>query len=150
MLTKEEFPMRNLKFKTLLLASSLICIGNFAYAANTPMLAYKNQRGSIIKLRWQPQEKNTGILSGTFTSAVGDCHKDMNVPVPISGFYNGNAITISINFPHCKQVVAMTGNVNKNKTRISTIWLDAHIARDPQHKDWNTNLIGRDLYKKEA
>lgn len=142
--------MINLKYKTLLFASCLICVGNFAYAANTPVAIYKNQRGSILKLKWHSQKQDTGSLSGTFTTAVGDCQKDMNVPVPISGFYNGNAITISINFPHCRQVVAMTGNVNKNKTQISTIWLDAYIAKDPLHKDWNTNLIGTDFYKKEA
>lgn len=137
------------KLKIILISSCLICVGNYAYAANVTGI-YKNQRGSVLKLEWQSRGKNVGSLSGTFTTAVGNCQKDMNVPVPISGFYNSNAITISINFPHCRQVVAMTGNVNTNKTKISTIWLDAHIARDPEHKDWNTNLIGTDLYKREG
>src|SRR5665213_934712 len=74
-------------------------------------VTFKNQRGSTLTLRFQPGINNTGALVGSFTTAVGNCQADVGVPMPVAGFYNGNAIAVTVNFPHCKQVVAMTGNL---------------------------------------
>ena len=138
-----------MKSKKVLFASCLVSMCGVVHAEAASTVTYKNQRGSVLVLEWHAQDKDTGTLSGTFSTAVGDCSQDMNVPVPISGFYNGNAIALSVNFPHCEQVVAMTGNTTKDKTRINTLWLDAHIAKEPMRADWNSNLIGSDFYKKE-
>lgn len=121
-----------------------------AFAENNQIITYKNQRGSILTLTWQNDKDNTGTLTGTFNTAVGNCQADVGKPLPISGFYNGNAIAITVNFPNCKQVVAMTGNVTNGKNEIFMLWLDANQAKDPRGKEWNTNLIGADSYTKEV
>lgn len=68
--------------------------------------------------------------------------------LPITGYFNGNAIAITVNFPHCKQVVAMTGNTTNDQGEIHTLWLDATQAKDPTGQDWNSNIVGADSYKK--
>lgn len=55
---------------------------------------------------------------------------------------------LSYNFPHCKQVVAMTGNLNNDQTNLHPLWLDANQAGDPQGKNWNSNIMGADSYEK--
>lgn len=142
--------MTNLKNRVVLLSVLLVGVGSVAYAADTAETVYKNQNGSVLKLQFDSKDKNSGSLSGTFTTAVGNCKADINVPVPITGFYNGNAVSISINFPHCKQVVAMTGNFNKNNTQLTTFWLDTGVLKNSPHKDWNANTIGVDAFQKVA
>ena len=112
-------------------------------------MIYKNQRGSTMELVLHPQEGNTGTITGSFTTAVGNCKTDMGVPMPISGFFNGNAISVSVNFPHCKQVVAMTGHLLEENNALYTLWLDASQSADPMKKDWTANISGADYYKRE-
>jgi hypothetical protein len=107
-------------------------------------VTYQNQRGSVLTVTLHEVVNNTGTLTGTFTTAVGNCPTDMGVPMPITGYYNGNAVAISINFPNCKQVVAMTGTISD--TELHTIWLDAAQAKDPVVQNWNSNVIGADHY----
>lgn len=126
----------------------LCSMTHFAYAAEQPSMTYKNQRGSVLTLIWQDDKKDVGTLSGTFTTAVGNCKTDMNVALPISGFFNGNAIAITVNFPHCKQVVAMVGHLTHRHDKLTTLWLDAMQATDPTHKDWNANITGADDYER--
>jgi Avidin family len=130
------------------LAFYSLSVAHVANAANDQMLTYKNQRGSKMTLIFHQGEGNTGTLEGTFTTAVGECKKDVGVPLPLSGYYNGNAIAVTVNFPHCKQVVAMTGNFLDGQNQIQTLWLDASQSKDPRHKDWNSNIIGTDFYNK--
>lgn len=131
-----------------ILSFFLLALAVNTNAQNLEKNTYKNQRGSILTLKWHPTEGDTGYLTGHFTTTVGDCPEDMNVSQPIKGYYNQNTLTLSINFPHCKQVLAMTGNIDENKSKISMLWVDAHVTSDPDHKDWNTNLIGTDKYRK--
>lgn len=120
-----------------------------AYATPNSTITYKNQRGSTLVLAFHSgKQKDTGTLSGTFTTAVGNCEADMHLPLPILGYYNGNAVTITVNFPHCKQVVAMTGNISTDKRKLHTLWLDAAPASDPQGSDWNSNIVGSDSYER--
>ena len=125
-----------------------ILASHTVFAATDPTITYKNQRGSTMVLTWNAETKTTGTLTGKFTTAVGNCKEDMNVPLPLSGYFNGNVISVTINFPHCKQVVAMTGNVNGDQTGIHTLWLDANQANDPQGQNWNSNIVGSDVYQK--
>ncbi len=122
-------------------------------------VTYKNQRGSILSLTWNESDeskkakegdapKDTGSLTGTFTSAVGKCAAGNTVP--ITGYYNGNAIAITLNLPQCKQVIVMTGNLTNDNDEIHTLWLDAAQTADPRKDDWNTNIIGADHYKKKG
>jgi len=119
-------------------------------AATDPSNTYKNQRGSTMTLTWHADTDNTGSLSGTFTTAVGNCKEDVGVALPLVGYFNGNAISVTVNFPHCKQVVAMTGNVNNDLSNIHMLWLDANQADDPRGKNWNSNIIGSDSYERIA
>jgi len=138
-----------MKLKKLMISIgvSSILFTHSAFAAGDQSATYQNQRGSKMILTWHSDSKKTGTLSGTFTTAVGNCKKDMRVPLPLVGYFNGNIISVTVNFPHCKQIVAMTGNLNGDQTSIHTLWLDANQADDPQGKNWNTNIVGSDVYQ---
>ncbi|MGB6976651.1 MAG: avidin/streptavidin family protein [Gammaproteobacteria bacterium] len=135
-----------------LIIGSTLCLANIGYCANaatdSSSETYKNQRGSTMTLAWHANSRNTGTLTGTFTTAVGNCPQDVGIPMPLAGFFNGNAVAITVNFPHCKQVVAMVGNLTDNKNSLHTIWLDANQAEDPRGKNWNSNIVGSDTYQK--
>lgn len=133
---------------SVMVAGCFFCL-SFANASSAQGMIYKNQRGSTMELVLHPQEGNTGTITGSFTTAVGNCKTDMGVPMPISGFYNGNAISVSVNFPHCKQVVAMTGHLLEENNALYTLWLDASQSADPMKKDWTANISGADYYKRE-
>jgi len=132
------------------LAISLVCCSlsaaQLACAAPDQTIIYKNQRGSTMTLVFHSGEGNTGTLEGTFTTAVGECKADVGVPLPLTGYFNGNAAGITFNFPHCKQVVAMTGNLMNDRSKLHTLWLDAAPVDDSRGKDWNSNIVGSDAY----
>ena len=136
-------------FKTLIysLLFCLLGITHYVYAADQTII-FKNQRGSMLKLIFQNEKTNTGSLTGTFTTNVGNCKADVGIPVPIRGYFNGNAIALIVNFPHCQQLVAMTGNLTDHYDELHTLWLDAHNVKDPVNKNWDSNIIGADSYKK--
>lgn len=138
--------MKLTKKLTLLAACCAINAVQIADATPTRTNSYKNQRGSVLDLSFHMLDENIGIVDGTFTTAVGNCDADKNKPLPISGYYNGNVISITVNFPHCKQVVAMTGYISADKSKLTTLWLDAMNATDPNGSDWNSNIIGNDSY----
>lgn len=138
--------MNQLRYILVIAGMGILSMGCSEIASAQEMI-YKNQRGSIMKLELHPQEENTGKITGTFTTAVGNCKADMNVPMPISGFYNGNAISVAVNFPHCKQVVAMTGHLLEENKTLYTLWLDAAHTADPMKKDWTANITGADFYQ---
>lgn len=131
-----------------MVAACLFCL-TFAEASLAEGMIYKNQRGSTMELILHPQEGDSGTITGTFTTAVGNCKTDMGIPMPISGFFNGNAISVSVNFPHCKQVVAMTGHLVEENNALYTLWLDASQSVDPMKKDWTANIAGADYFKRE-
>jgi len=109
---------------------------------------YKNQRGSTMTLILHYDSKKTGTLTGNFTTAVGNCKEDIGKPMPLSGYFNGNAISFVINFPHCKQVIAVIGNFIHDQSKIETLWLDANQINDPNSQNWNSNIIGSDHYER--
>ena len=109
---------------------------------------YQNQRGSTLTLQWQGDEKQTGTLTGTFITVVGNWPADMNKPMPLTGFFNGNAVAFTVNFPNCKQIVSITGNVIKDGDEIPTLALGIAQNEYPTGKNWNSNIIVADVYKK--
>lgn len=123
-------------------------LSTYTQAALDPSMTFKNRRGSLLVLTWHADLLNTGTLNGTFTTAVGNCKQDVGIPLPLLGFFNGNAISITVNFPHCKQVIAMTGNVTHDQTKIHMLWLDTNQAEHPLKRNWNSNVIGSDLYER--
>lgn len=105
---------------------------------------YRNQNESMLVLTKTNKTPNTGTLTGSFTTAVGDCKPDMNRPMPITGVFNAQTIAIAINFPDCGQVIAMTGQVDSTGDTLNTTWLDTNTKAGA----WNSNLVGSDHYVK--
>lgn len=130
------------------LGLAVSCMAQVASATTSNSVIYENQRGSTLVLVWHPELGNTGTLSGTFNTKVGNCAKDMNQALPVKGYYNGDALSVAVNFPHCKQTIAMAGNVSEDQNTIHMLWLDANQAKDSNGKDWNSNIIGSDVYTK--
>lgn len=130
----------------LILALVFLTSINTAQAANDKKLTYVNQRGSTMTLVFHQLDGNTGTLAGTFTTAVGEHAKDVGVPQTLSGFYNGNAITVAFNFPHSGAAAAMTGNLLDGGNKIQTLWLVASDSKDPTHTNWNSNIVGTDAF----
>lgn len=127
------------------------CVVGFnAYAAtqNASTVAYKNQRGSVLTLDMPAQKSDTGEITGTFTSAVGVCKHAAGTPVPVQGYYNGNAIAITANYPKCGVVVAMSGHLSKDKNQLQMLWLVTSKAEEPGKKDWNATSTGADHYQR--
>lgn len=135
--------------KKCLLISSISFLTLSAFAEDQT-INYKNQRGSTMTLTWHQQDAkhNTGTITGTFTSAVGNCKADLYKAMPLTGYYNDNTVAITVNFPQCKAVAAMTGNVATDKQQVTTLWILANDAKDPIHKDWNSNVVGTDSFQK--
>lgn len=121
--------------KSLLIAILSTFIASTAFAAT-----YKNQNGSILIINKQPITATTGKIGGKFTTAVGDCKKDIGQAEDITGVYNGSTVSIAVNFPNCGEVVAMTGQIQGDE--LNTTWLDTHNTPG----SWNSNLIGSDHY----
>ena len=117
------------------------------YAAQKETIHFKNQRGSTMTLVWDEKgDNNTGTLTGTFTTAVGSCKPDVGVPQALTGYFNGNVLAMTVNFPHCKKVAAMTANISDDKTKMHAMWLVGNHANDPTGKDWDSNIVGMDTY----
>ncbi len=125
----------------------LIASNSYAAAVKTDQtISYKNQRGSTLSLNFDQAKNNTGSLSGTFITAVGNCQADMNKPMPVTGYFNNNVIALSINFPDCKQVVSMTGYLMPDKSHLKTLWLSTAVVANPNTTDWDSNAVGTDWY----
>lgn len=131
-------------------AASCLLIGSVQLHAATQTAVYKNQRGSVLFLTWQNEQNNAGKLTGTFTTAVARCKSALDNSAPVTGYYNGNAVALTINYPACGSVVAMTGNLTNNNNELQTIWLVAKGADDPVHENWDSNLVGSDSFKKQV
>lgn len=101
-----------------------LCMATSQAFAGQDTITYKNSRGSILELEFNQKEK----LKGTFTTAVAskDCQDVIGVKRPLIGYIDNSAITFSINYPTCGSVVSLTGHINENREKISTI---AIIAR---------------------
>ncbi len=114
-----------------------------------PSLKFQNQRGSTLTIVKKSTGGNAGMISGSFVTVVAskNCQQVIGKAVPVIGFYNGNAMALTINFPACEAVVGMVGNMVKENI-IQMIWLNAHQAKDPSGNDWNSRLIGYDEYRK--
>lgn len=139
----------SLNIKSKLICSALLLV-IFNAQAQSPVVQYKNQRGSVIAMTLQDEGNNAGTLKGTFTTAVGNCQAEVGKPMALSGFYSGNAVTISVNYPKCKKTVAMTGHFSEDRSQLHTLWLVAEESNDPRGKNWNSNIVGADHYQLQS
>lgn len=87
-------------------------------------ITYKNHRGSVLELQFS--DKNQ--LNGFFTTAVAskECSDVIGTKIPVIGYVDSTAITISMNYPSCGSIVTLTGHVSANKDKINAIALIAH------------------------
>lgn len=93
-----------------------------AVAGSKNSVTFKNEKGSILTLNWHGGTA-TGFLDGEFTAKTGVCEKDKLKAMAINGYYNGGLVTISINFLNCNQVMAMTGYVSKDRSKLEVMRL---------------------------
>jgi hypothetical protein len=130
------------------LLSSMLILNAPSYASTETQATFQNQRGSVMTLVWHETQSHSGNLTGTFTTAVGDCKAAINKPMPLTGIYTGTAVAITVNYPACNKVVAMMGNTNNQNSTLHTLWLVGANVTDPVKQNWNSNIVGSDDYKK--
>ena len=123
------------KLMNTLLVLSLCATGS-SFAAT-----YQNQYGSTLVLDKKPITQVAGEVVGTFNTAVGDCPADMHKPMPLQGYYNGSAFAVAVNFPHCHEVLAITGTIDGQK--IDTLDLDTYDHPGA----WDKTIIDADHYR---
>ncbi len=126
-----------------------VCLSGLASAATSAdyTVTYKNQQGSTLTLTWHPEKNNTGTLNGLLSSKAAGCSQ--GVPAAVSGVFTGNAIAVTVNYPKCDKVLAMTGNVKNNNAELQILWLMTAQAKDYM-RDNVGNQIGIDTYTKIA
>lgn len=120
----------------------------FAVTSADYTITYKNQQGSTLTLTWHPEKNNSGTLSGLLTSKGGSCSQG-SVPAAVSGIFTGNAVALTVNYPKCDKVVAMTGNLKNSNTELQMLWLVTSQAKDHMRDNAGVNL-GSDTYVKIA
>lgn len=131
-----------------LITAFLMAATTMAFAENNTATQFKNTRGSVLNLTMHAEGKDSGTLTGTFTSAVGNCAAALGKAVPVTGFYNGHAIALAMNFAPCKQVIAMKGHFDKKNQEINTLWLGVNTAKESATPQWDSNIIGHDHFVK--
>jgi hypothetical protein len=122
--------MKMSKIKLCGLVFGLISASNVVAAVTDQSATYKNQRGSVMVLNWHEDKNSTGV------------------PVPLQGYFNGNAVAITVNFSHCNVVASISGNLMNDNSEIQTIWLLASQVNGTANQDWNSNTVGTDHFKK--
>lgn len=93
-------------------------------------VTYKNQQGSTLTLTWHPEKANTGTLSGMLTGLVASCKQSAMTPAAVSGVFAGNAIAMTVSYPRCDKVVAITGNLRNGNSELPLQWLSAMSGKD--------------------
>jgi len=121
----------------------------FAVTSTDYTITYKNPQGSILTLTWHPEKNNSGTLNGLLTSKGGSCSQGSGMPAAVSGVYTGNAVALTVNYPRCDKVVAMTGNIKNNNAELQMLWLATSQAKDYMRDNAGVNL-GSDTYVKIA
>lgn len=128
-----------------------LCLNVSAFAVTSAdyTITYKNQQGSTLTLTWHPEKNNSGTLNGLLTSKGGSCSQGSGMPAAVSGIFTGNAVALTINYPKCDKVVAMTGNLKNGNTELQMLWLVTSQAKDHMRDNAGVNL-GSDTYVKIA
>ena len=137
--------------KLALASSAFLLISNSVFADVSKTASYKNQRGSVMNLEWSAEKDKAGTLSGTFTTAVSNnkCKDVVGKPAPVSGVYVGNAVALTVSYPGCDSVLAMSGNVDKDRSEMNLHWLLTRQGQDTVQESWDTTLTGVDHFKKQ-
>lgn len=133
--------VKRIKLSAVILSLSLASQG---LLADEP-ITYKNKRGSLLELHFNPNNE----LTGTFTTAVAskECKDVIGAKQPIIGYADGSAISLSVNYPSCGSIVTLIGHINTNKDRMDIIALIAH-QQSLFDKGAGTETITQDTFVK--
>lgn len=102
---------------------------------------WKNQRGSVLQIL----SATNNVLTGTFTTAVAKTKQCIGKPLPATGYVNGDAISLIINFAPCNSpyTVAMTGYLSHDN-KLHTMYM----VQNQNRNQWNACIINADVYHK--
>lgn len=130
---------------TAIVAATLFCQSTYA---EQKTLTYKNQRGSILELNVQANNK----VNGYFTTAVASktCPEAIGKKRPITGYIVGNAVTFSVVYPMCESVLSVTGNFSQDQKTIDTLNILNKQASDVTQEGPGARFIGHDSYQQHA
>ncbi|MBM7071806.1 hypothetical protein JQC92_07075 [Shewanella sp. 202IG2-18] len=108
--------------------------------AHNPISAngsWSNKSGSTLNIK---RSKNN-VLSGTFTPTQSVHKPCIGVPVPITGFINGNGISISMNFETCgsPNTVSLLGKIDGKNMHIML------LEQSGDNYRWNDKTIASDI-----
>jgi len=133
-------------FFALLIVSTLI----YAAASRDYTVTYKNQAGSTFILTWHPERSDYGTLDGTFMSAKSVCRKAGDLPAQVNGVFSGNSVAMTISFPKCNKVIAISANVDKTAGSLQTLWVVPSKTTQQAFDSDGSNVISADSFVKIA
>ncbi len=115
-----------------------IVSGGPAVAQQAPAASseWVNELGSILTIGSIGAD---GLMTGTYVSAVG-C--GAGTVRPMTGWYNKDAITFTVNWQECNSLTSWTGNVASSYVTIVTLW-QLTVSGSPQ---WNSIIAGADTF----
>lgn len=119
--------------------AALVVAGPAAAQSSLPVPSeWTNKLGSVMTLRTIEPD---GRLSGSYVTAVG-CGR--GVTRPLTGWFNGGAITFTVDWQECDSLTAWSGNLDQSGQTILTLW---HLAQSgpPQ---WNSIFAGADVFSR--
>jgi len=126
----------------------MFCVNSYAFNFANKTVQFRNHHGSKFTVIGHKKGHLSGTFTGTFTSAVAlpHCSRIVNKARPITGFYNGNAISITVNYPSCGTILTWIGNVDR-KQNFHAMWLDTTQAADPHGKNFGSRTIGHEVFQ---
>ncbi len=115
-----------------------IVYGGPAVAQQAPAASseWVNELGSILTIGSIGAD---GLMTGTYVSAVG-C--GAGTVRPMTGWYNKDAMTFTVNWQECNSLTSWTGNVASSYVTIVTLW-QLTVSGSPQ---WNSIIAGADTF----
>lgn len=114
--------------------------------ANDPALftgLWQNQRGSTLEIK----KESSDLLSGVFKTAVARTKGCIGYPAPLKAFYNGNAISMTINMMGCGSptVIALSGIIMTNKEGKEQLRTQA-LIQSKGKESWDSQILTTDYY----
>ncbi len=128
--------------RTYLIAGTIMIVSlvqGWTVVAQEPLAAssvWVNELGSTMTIQTVGSD---GLITGTYVTAVGCGAGKVR---PLRGWYNGGAITFTVNWQECSSLTSWTGNVSATSPTIETLWQLA-VSGPPA---WNSIIAGADRF----
>lgn len=99
-----------------------------------------NALGSEMELRC---DARSGVLSGTYTSGVGDPHT-----YELTGYANATTVVFTVNFRSSASIGAWAGHHDPETGTLEMLW---HLVAEPRADElWDATFAGFDTYTRIA